>query len=360
MKDTPPEAPAAPPPRGHRWRTGGAGSAAIAWLVPLRVLGSTRLTPWLFGLLALAVLFSHVNVRLPDTAVAAPLGLLALHLASAMALRPRLRRGGLGLFHVCLLGCLGLLAWGRLTHFDGRVELAEGTAFDVAAVMPTEQGPWHDRQALAALQFTQGRFEVNYAAGVKRARTHSELQLADGSSQSVGDDQALKLGGWRFYTTHNKGFAPLLTWQAPGQAAQSGHLHMPAYPLFDWQQLQAWTPPGGPAMKLWVHPDTPLPTDRAFTLAPGRMAATLVLEVASQRHSLRAGEAINGPWGQLRFERLDGWMGYRIHRDPAMLPLLVLALAGVLGLAWHVWPRLARNLAPQRSPATPAGLERLA
>ena len=139
---------------------------------------------------------------------------------------------------------------------------------------------------------------------------------------------------------------------------------MPAYPLFDWQQLQAWTPPGGPAMKLWVHPDTPLPTDRAFTLAPGRMAATLVLEVAGQRHSLRAGEDLSGPWGRLRFERLDGWMGYRIHRDPAMLPLLVLALAGVLGLAWHVWPRwratwrpsAARRPAPGRFQAGPHAL----
>lgn len=325
----------------------------------LRRLGSTRLTPWLFGLLALAVLFSHVDVRLPDTAVAAPLGLLALHLASAMALRPRLRRGGLGLFHICLLACLGLLAWGRLTHFDGRVEVAEGMPFDAAAVVPAEHGPWHDPQALAALKFTQGRFQVNYATGVKRADTRSQVQLADGSTQEVGDAQALKLSGWRFYTTHNKGFAPLLTWQAPGQPPQSGHLHMPAYPLFDWQQLQDWTPPGGPAMKLWVHLDTPLPTDRAFILAPSDMAATLVLEVAGQRHTIRPGEAASGPWGRLRFDKLQGWMGYRIHRDPAMLPLLVLALAAVLGLAWHVWPRLARNLAPQVEPKV-AGQQELA
>jgi ResB-like family len=326
----------------------------------LRRLGSTRLTPWLFGLLALAVLFSHVDVRLPDTAVAAPLGLLALHLGLAMGQRPRLRRGGLGLFHICLLACLGLLAWGRLTHFDGRVEVAEGMPFDAAAVVSTESGPWHDPQDLAALQFTQGRFQVNYAQGVRRADTRSQVQLADGSTQVVGDAQALKQSGWRFYTTHNKGFAPLLRWQAPGQPAQTGHLHMPSYPLFDWQQLQDWTPPGGPAMKLWVHPDTPLPTDRAFTLAPSDMAATLVLEVAGQRHSIRPGEAAAGPWGSLRFERLDGWMGYRVHRDPAMLPLLVLALAGVLGLAWHVWPRLARNLAPQSETKSPGARELVA
>jgi hypothetical protein len=323
----------------------------------LRRLGSTRLTPWLFGLLALAVVLAHVNMRLPDTAVAAPLGLLALHLGSAMALRPRLRRGGLGLFHICLLACLGLLAWGRLTHFDGRLEIAENTAFDAAAVMPAEQGPWHATSDLAGLQFMQGRFQVNYETGVRRADTRSQVQLADGSTLVVGDAQALKLSGYRFYTTHNKGFAPLLRWQAPGQEAQTGHLHMPSYPLFDWQQLQDWTPPGGPAMKLWVHPDTPLPEDRAFTLAPGSMAATLVLEVAGQRHSLRAGESLKGPWGTLRFERLDGWMGYRVHRDPAMLPLLVLALAGVLGLAWHVWPRLARSLAPPSEVKTPGARE---
>ena len=41
----------------------------------------------------------------------------------------------------------------------------------------------------------------------------------------VGDDTPLVLDGYRLYTTSNKGFAPLLTWQQNGAPAVHGVLH---------------------------------------------------------------------------------------------------------------------------------------
>ena len=46
----------------------------------------------------------------------------------------------------------------------------------------------------------------------------------------------------------------------------------------------------------------------------------------------------------MRYERLTGWMGYRIFYDPTLLPLFVVALLGVLGLAWHLWRRSSQLL----------------
>jgi cytochrome c biogenesis protein len=306
----------------------------------LQLLASTRLSSGLFALLGAVVLATHFSGRVPGWSVAAPLALLALNLVAAMACHARLRRGGLGLFHACLLGCLLLLAWGRLAHFEGRVEVAEGQDFDAAAVVQDSAGPWHDEAALAALRFRQGLFAVDYAPGVKRAGTRAQV-LLDGQTQVVGDDRPLVLQGFRFYTTHNKGFAPLLHWQPETGAPQTGHLHLPAWPLFDWRQQQHLALPGGPALDFWLHLDQALPERAAFTLVPQQQGATLVVALAgpgAPRHELRPGQSLALPGGTLRFERLDGWMGWRIQRDPAMHALLLLASLGVLGLAAHLLP----------------------
>src|SRR6185369_16759691 len=176
-------------------------------------------------------------------AILLPLSLLAMNLAAAIVVRPALRRGGLGLFHIALLGLLLLAGVGRLTHFDGRVEVAEGAFFDPAQVEVKGSGPWHG-SGWKNLQFRQGPFEVDYAAGVKRSHTRSQV-WAEGESSAaprlVGDDTPLILDGYRFYTTHNKGFAPLLSWQPEGAAAVPGLINMPSYPLFDWKQENSWT-----------------------------------------------------------------------------------------------------------------------
>jgi cytochrome c biogenesis protein len=311
----------------------------------LRTLSAAWLTLAGFGLLAGALLTGLHWPQFPVWAFVAPLALLGANLAAAIALRPALRRGGLGLFHAALLALLLLAAWGRLTHFDARVEIAQEGAFDPALVQLTGQGPWHGR-AWQSLQLRQGAWEVDYRPGVRRAHTRSELWLpGEAMPRTVGDDTPLVISGYRFYTTPNKGFAPLLTWEAPGAPPLQGVLHMPSYPLFDWKQEQAWTAPDGTRLRFWLRIERPLADDAAWTLSPRALPAVLVVEAAGVRHELRPGDALALPAGRLRYEQLLGWMGYRIFYDPTLLPLLVTALVGIAGLGWHLRRRMAA-LAP--------------
>lgn len=321
-------------------------------------LASSRLTLVGFALLGAGVLATYSKPDASAAPMVLPLALLALNLAAALAVRPELRRGGLGLFHAALLALLLLVATGRMTHFDGRVEVAEGAMLDPDRIEVTGSGPWHgDRWR--RLQFRQGPYQVDYAAGVKRARTRSSVWPVDdqngaqngaqtgaqsGVPDLVGDDTPLVLDGYRFYTTHNKGLAPMLTWQPAGGAAVQGVLHMPSYPLFDYQQENRWTAPDGTALRFWLRIEQPLPEHVAWTLDPHTLPAVLVVEAGGVRSELKPGDSVALRGATLRYDRLTGWMGYRIFYDPTLLPLFVVALLGVLGLAWHLWKRSAQIL----------------
>ncbi|MEJ8836782.1 hypothetical protein [Ramlibacter sp. AN1133] len=309
-----------------------------------RPLASTRLTMAGFALLAAGTLASYNLPQAPAAFMVAPLALLALNLAAAIALRPALRTGGLGVFHVALLACLLLVGWGRLTHMDGRVEVTEGAALDPQQIEVTGAGPWNDG-AWRQVEFMQGAWEVDYAPGLRRGHTRSEAWLpGEATPRQVGDDTPLVLAGYRFYTTSNKGFAPVLGWQRDGEEAVAGALHMPSYPVQDWNQQNTWTSPDGQALKFWLRIEQAVPENTAWTLAARTIPATLVVEAQGQRHELRPGQALRLQGATLRYERLTGWMGYRIFHDPTLLPLLGIALAGIAGLAWHLWGRSARLL----------------
>lgn len=309
-----------------------------------RQLASTRLTMAGFGLLGAGTLASYNLPHAPAAFMVAPLALLALNLAAAIVLRPSLRTGGLGVFHVALLACLLLVGWGRLTHMDGRVEVTEGVPLDPSQVEVTGAGPWND-QGWRQAEFLQGAWQVDYAPGLRRGHTRSEVWLpGEATPRVVGDDTPLVLGGYRFYTTPNKGFAPVIGWQPDGAEAVLGALHMPSYPANDWNQQHAWTAPDGQELKFWLRIAQAVPERAAWTLAARTVPAVLVVETGGQRHELRPGDAVRLPGATLRYERLAGWMGYRIFFDPTLMPLLALALAGIAGLAWHLWGRAARLL----------------
>jgi len=301
-------------------------------------LSSPRLTLAGFALLAVGTIATYDRPEASAAGIVVPLTLLSLNLAAALATRPVLRRGGLGLFHFALLALLMLVGAGRMTHFDARVEVAEDALLDPALVEVTGAGPWHGT-AWRQLSFRQGGYDVAYAAGLKRAHTRSQVWLpGEGQARVVGDDTPLVIEGYRFYTTHNKGLAPVLTWQGDGALPLRGSLHMPSYPLFDWKQENRWTAPDGRELRFWLRIDKPLP-EEAWTLDPHELPAVLIVESDSARHELRPGESLQLPGATLRYERLTGWMGYRVFYDPTLLPMLLVALLGVFGLGWHLWGR---------------------
>ena len=322
----------------------------------LRVsLASQRLTIAGFILLAGGVLAGQWLVNASAWLIAVPLAVLALNLSAALWKLPRLRQSGLGVFHFCLLGCMLLLAVGRLTHFDGRLPVVDGQDFDPAAVETVARGPWH-ADSYRQLTFKQGPFTVNYAPGVRRERTTSLVATGEELAlrwQAIGDDTPLKLDGYRFYTTHNKGFAPILTWTRPGQPPITGAVMLPSYPANDWHQAHRWSAPQGPEWQFWLRPEHAVDETVPWTLDPRKTKSVLIAEAGGRRFELRPGDEAQTEAGTLRYEWLAGWMGYRIFYDPTLLPLLVLSVLGVLGMAQHLWsaprPRPVRDTAGNRA-----------
>ena len=306
----------------------------------IRYFASTRLMLVGFGALGLVLIAKEFSLFSASWLVLAILSGLTLNLAAALIVTPRLRREtGLFIFHLGLLALLILAGVGRLTHFDGHVEVMEGNAFSASEVTPDSKGVLHP-DWLQRIVFFQGPFSVDYAPGVKRAGTRSEVLVQSESGvemRSAGDDVPLVERGFRFYTTHNKGIAVVLTWLPTNGEAITGAVHMPGFPLFNWKQDNSWQPPNGPDLRFWLHLDTPLQEDRAWTLSSDRVSGVLVVNAQGKRIELKRGESATMDGGVLRFDELRGWMGYRIFFDPTLPWMLAAAMVAVFGLALQFW-----------------------
>ncbi len=326
----------------------------------IRALGSIRLALVGMLLLAIGAALSYDNpVDTPVWVLVAPLAFLAVNLLAAIATNPRInRRGGLLVFHLGLLAIIVLAGIGRLTHLDAQLEITEGTAFSPSDLTHMAKGPWHSG-ALEQLAFVQGSFTVDYSPGMVRGLTHSTVLLPDDrqgwQTKVVGDDRPLILEGYRFYTTFNKGFAPVLTWTPDGGGeALSGTIHMPSYPLFEYKQDSSWTPPnekgGGKEIKFWLRLKTGLREDAAWVLDGKTATGVLVVNVDDRRVELEPGQSVHVPGGVLRYERLTTWMGYKVFYDPTLHWLFGAAIMAVLGLGTHFWRKSGASLqiAPAR------------
>lgn len=307
-------------------------------------LASTRLALLGMALFGGALLLTYNNPKAPLWLMVVPLVLLAVNLLAAIVVNPRInRQPGLLILHLALLGIILLAAAGRLTRFDGRVEIAEGSLFSPGHVEITGKGPLHPGQ-LDQVIFAQGPFSVDYEAGLSRAHTRSQVIVPDAAGKQTlavaGDQVPLVLAGYRFYTTSNKGFAPLLTWIPDQGQPVSGTVNMPAYPSFDWNQSNHWTPPGGEETRFHLQIEQPLNRESAWTLDSKQMPAALEIESGGRRAVLRAGESVRLAHGVLRFEELRGWMGYKIFFDPTLSWMFWTAVTGVAGMAWHFWCKL--------------------
>lgn len=321
-------------------------------------LASLRLTLAGFGLLAALLVYGRLTETPVDTAVAAPFALLAVNLIAALVANPRLR-GHLGLlvFHLALAAIAGLAAIGRLAGLSGHVEVTEGTAFDSRLVV-ANAGPLH-RWRLDRVRFVQGGFDINYAPGMKREDTKSRVFIPGGTDGGetvvVGDDRPLVIGGYRFYTSFNKGFAPLLRYAGANGEAVLGTVHLPSYPLNYYQQGNEWTPPDGSRrVKLWLHLPRPGYVEDARWRFRAPDDAVLVVMDGGARRELRPGETMRLGAGTLRYEELRGWMGYTISYDPTVPWILGACAAGAVGLAWHVAGKLRRNPIADRADAETA------
>lgn len=295
--------------------------------------GSLRAT-----LAGLALLAAVVLLRPAFWPLALAIGALCLNLLAALWRHPALRcQVPLLVAHLALLVLVAAVAVGRLTALDGRFELTEGVPFD-GRLIDRDNGPLH-RDRLAQLAFRHEGFEIDYAPGRKRGATRNSVSWHDEAGQPrsavIGDHHPLVLQGHRFYTSPNKGFAPVLLWLPTQGEAVRGAVHLPSYPMHELRQSREWLLPDG--RSAWVL------LDIAQTLidpkAAGRFQLPtehrLVLRLGDQRAELRPGQGLAVPGGTLVYEGLRTWMGYRVAYDPSLPWLLVAALLAALALGVH-------------------------
>lgn len=271
--------------------------------------------------------------------LALPCGGLFVNLSAALASNEKLRRQpGLLVFHVGLAVLALTAAAGRLTAMTGSVEVTQGSAFD-ATLVNAKAGPLHP-WALGKVTFVQGPFRIDYDAGLQRRHTNSTVFVpaAGGAwdEVSVGDDRPLKMFGYRFYTTPNKGFALLLTHIGADGQRRTGAVHLPSYPMHDYKQANSWTmPDGGPDLDLWLEIPKPVAVpDSAWSFRVPE-DTTLVVGLGARRHELKPGQELRIGDARLRYEELRAWMGYTVFYDPTLPWLAAAVLVACAGLGWH-------------------------
>jgi len=318
--------------------------------------GSLRTTLACMALLGAAAFATQAGGGIGALALGAALGLLAVNLIAALVVHPAFRRQlPLLLFHLALLALVVLAGLGRLSSLDGHFELTQGVPFD-GRLIASSAGAWH-RDGLAKLAFRHEGFEIDYAPGRKRGATRNRITWHDDAgvarSAVIGDHRPLVLDGYRFYTSPNKGFAPLLTWTPRGGEAVTGAVHLPAFPMHELRQSLEWRLPDGRAVWVMLQIDETLidPSVPASFRVPDKHR--LVLRMDPLRHELRPGQSVELDGGTLTYEGLRSWMGYRVSYDPTLPWLLAAALLASLSLAWHYTQRFffsVRSAAPVKAP----------
>lgn len=306
----------------------------------LRRLGSVEATSVLIVLCAvIALLGIFLPIRTSNWMVL-PFALLMANLLAALATNARLKNQSmLFAFHAALVAVIVLVGLDRLHAMHGRVEVAEGSMFDASAVA-AEHGLLHDLR-LGEVRFLQGPFEITYAPGMKRRETESVIRIPEQNGGwrevRVGDHTPLIFGDYRFYTTHNKGFAPIVTYVSASGDSRTGAIHMPSYPMNENKQGLAWTPPGATKpLKVWLHIPEPVFDEAKAWKFVKPTNTRLVLIDGDERHELSVGEVVSLGSAQLRYDGLRSWMGYTIVGQSMIHWIAAASLMACLALLGHV------------------------
>lgn len=307
----------------------------------LKNLASLRLT--LVGMIALAVLavVGSRNLEIGTGITIWPIALLVLNLLAALLTNKSFRtQTGLLVFHVGLLlvfACIGLTV---LTHYEGRVEVVQGAAFDASQVTTMKQGWWHDHR-LGDVDFFQDEISVNYLPNFIRLDTNSTIQYRTAAGElrqvTTGDRRTANIDGYEIAATFNKGFAVILRWTAADGRVALGSVHFPSYPSFDWKQVTTWTTPAGQSVELELELEEPVADiGKSWTL--GRTDVPFVVQVRrsdSAMETARNGEIVVLERGTVRVEGLRMWMAYRISYLPYLSWMFVAAMLAIIGLTIH-------------------------
>jgi cytochrome c biogenesis protein len=306
----------------------------------LRLAGSHGVTLVLLGLMALVVIAGlSAGIDIGEWMLLPVAGLLVNLLAALVAITTLRAQPMLFAFHFMLAVLVLLIGLDRLTALRGHVEVTEGTMFD-PSLAQIEAGPLHP-YSLDEVSFVQGSFEINYLPGMKRQETVSLLRIPGAGGQwneaSVGDDDPLIVGNYRFYTSFNKGFAPVITYTGITGQSVTGAVNMPSYPLRDFDQGNEWNPPGRGPVKLWLNlPDPVYDENAAWTFRKPDNPALVIIEGDERRELALGQSAALAGGGSIRFDSLRSWMGYTITANLFNAWMMAVAIMSCVTLAVHL------------------------
>lgn len=307
-----------------------------------------QLTLVILALLAAGIVVSYHSEVRTTWALVAPLFLFALNLAAAVIVNSTFRKQtALLIFHLALIAIILLVAAGRLTYLKGYTGIAEGEVFD-GVLTAYESGPWHSWR-LDRVSFVNEGFSIGYSPGPRRDKTANRVRWTDEEGREqralIGDHHPLVLEGYRFYTSFNKGFAPVFLWlPKDGGAPQRGAVHLPGYPAFEYRQAQDWQPPGSQA-KIWVmlqFDEVILEPEKPSQFRPPK-EHKLIVRVGDERREMVPGSRYALPEGMLVYEGLHTWMGYTVYSDWTISWLFAACAVAVLSLGWHFWTKFAAH-----------------
>jgi len=314
----------------------------VRWLTRL---ASLKLTLVILILLGFGIIISYKSEVRTTWELVVPLALFAINLSCAVITRPVFRRQKpLLIFHLALITLILLVGAGRLSYLNGELELAEGEEFS-GSLTKSESGPLHWWR-LDKFSFVNDGFTIDYDIGVKRGKTVNKVHWTDEAgvvhAEEIGDHHPLVLHGYRFYTSFNKGFAPIFLWLPKNGPPTRGSINLPGYPINLYRQALEWTPPGS-SQRLW----TMLQFDEVI-LDPAKPSQfrlpkihKLVLRSGNERWEMQPGDRHEFKDGTLVYEGLRSWMGYTVFSDWTILWMLATCVVAVLSLAWHFWQKFA-------------------
>lgn len=327
----------------------GINSALAGWLGAWswRKLASPYLMVVFFGLTALGALAAARQLAPPTLLLVPPFLLLLVNLGASIASHPRFRADlPLLIFHLALLAMISLFALGRLTYLHGGVSLHTGGAFD-GHLDDEQRGPLHG-DAFRQLRFSNEGFRHHYLdTSGNYYTTQNVIHWADAAGiwhpATIGDDRPLILGNYRLYANYRRGFSPVFTWQTVSGASHTGSVHLTHQSEKGMDYSADWTLPGG--LPLWVKLEYAAPSYRngsvVENLGVDGLPHELIVRVGEIRHVLRPGESLVLPQGQLKYDRLDAWMSYRIIYDPTQPYLIATVLIAVMSLCWFYFRKTA-------------------
>lgn len=313
----------------------------------LQRLASLRLTLAILAALAAGVAVYAAVEAASALWVSVPLLALAANLCAAIVARPAFRRNGpLLAFHLALLAVVALAAVGRLTYLKGQLELTQGEVFG-GQLSAERAGPLHSG-SLQQVRFVNDGFTIRYAPGLKRAETRNPVRVFEHDGQVrnlvIGDTEPLILEGYRFYTSHNKGFSLVFRWYPRAGTPERGTVNLPSYPIHEHRQALEWqVPGGGPAVWTQLHFEKPPLDARTESWFRTPDSHHVVLRLDDARWELRPGQQVRFDAGDLVYEGVTTWMGYQVFYDWTIPWMLAACLTAVLALGWHFARQFTRQ-----------------